>query len=116
MTTQTFNDGFCHIYSVTNKAEPGNKPVNSLEVKESLRYDERTVGISRYWQAMQNDAKVDRVLRMPRRETVSNQDICIPNDGFQYKILQVQYPKDPKPQCMDLSLQRLTTNYKMKEG
>lgn len=109
---QTFNDGVVDIYSVDNIAETGNMPKERLTLKAgSLRYKERTVGMGRYWAAMQAQAKIDMVLRVQRIRNVSVQDIAIPNDGEQYIIKQVQYPEDVYPPVMDLSLERLVQKY-----
>jgi cellobiose phosphorylase len=110
--TQTFNDGVVNIYSVANIADAGKMPEEGITIKVSaLHYEERTVGMSRFYTAMQNQAKVEQMLRVPRIDSVSSQDVAIPNDGNQYKIIQVQYPKDVEPPVMDLSLERLEANY-----
>lgn len=114
--TQSFNDGMAKFYSVSNIASPGNKPKDGLTLKleNPLPYEERTVGMGRYWTAMQAHAKVEQMLRVPRINSVSTQDIAIPNDGQQYKIIQIQYPPDVEPPCMDLSLERVTAKYEIK--
>lgn len=110
--TQSFKDGVVSIYSVGNIAEPGNMPKEGLILKVGLlRYEERTVGMGRFWSAMQNQARIDMVLRAPRIRSVSTQDIAIPNDGKQYEIKQVQYPPDVEPPVMDLSLERIDADY-----
>ena len=57
--TQTYNDGVVKIYETSNTADPGNMPVEGLALKCTLRYDEKIVGINRYYIAMQNDIKID---------------------------------------------------------
>jgi hypothetical protein len=110
--TQTFNDGVASIYSVENIASPGGMPKEALTIKAAnVRYKERTVGMSRFWAAKQTNAKIGRLLRMPKLNSVSTQDVVIPIDGKQYKILQVQYPEDVYPPVMDLSLERLDASY-----
>lgn len=110
--TQTFNDGVLEIYNVDNIAAPGNKPVQGLTKKVGpLRYEERVVGMSRFWTAKQYNAKVQQVLRVPRVSNVDIDDIAMLADGSQYKILQVQYPTDIKPNVMDLSLEKVGVRY-----
>ncbi|HBV85762.1 MAG TPA: hypothetical protein DEF42_03685 [Desulfosporosinus sp.] len=110
--TQTFNDGILNIYSVGNIAQAGNKPKEGLTLKlGNLHYEERTVGMGRFWTAKQAKVKIDRLLRVPRFQNVSSQDIAIPNDGRQYEIKQVQYPPDVYPPAMDLSLERVEADY-----
>ncbi len=112
-TTQTFNDGIVSIYKVQDISEPGNTPINSLLIKHAgLRYEERTVGMGRFWTAAQNNVKIDMIIRVPRLRDVSTQDVAILNiDNKQYEIKQVQYPPDIQPAVMDLSLERLEADY-----
>lgn len=107
---QTFNDGVVKIYAMSNSAAPGKLPVKSLTLKETLRYHERTVGITRYFAAKQANVKIDYVLRVPRLRNVSAQDGAIPNDGQLYNIELVQYPEDD-PHVMDLSLSVIKAAY-----
>lgn len=108
---QTFNDGLVKIYEVTNIAEPPLRPVEGLALKDSFRYKERTVGLQRYYSALQANVKVKYVLRTPRRRNISTQDIAIPNDGNQYRVVQIQYPEDIEPPVMDLTLEELKQAY-----
>lgn len=114
--TQTFNDGVANIYSIENIASPGDMLKEKLKLKvSSLRYKERTVGMKRFWTALQANVKVDMVIRVPctpmRLTAVSTQDIAIPADGKQYKIVQIQKPEDIYPPVMDLSLERVDAAY-----
>jgi len=101
---------------VGNIAPPGGMPKEGLTLKvSSLRYKERTVGMSRYWAAMQANVKIDMVIRVPyvpiKAKAISTQDIAIPIDGEQYRIVQIQKPEDIYPPVMDLSLERLVQKY-----
>lgn len=110
--TQYFNDGVVNIYSVGNIAPPGNMPKEGLTLKVGpLRYKERTVGMGRFWTAMQAQVKIDQVIRVQQLRSISTQDIAIPNDGKQYEIKQIQYPEDVEPPVMDLSLERVEADY-----
>ena len=105
-------DGLVRIYAVANTAAEGNAPVEALTLKACMRYAERTVGIARYYSAMQNNVKIDYVLRCHRLRDVSTQDVAVPTaDGQQYRIVQVQYPEGSEPPMMDLSLERLEADY-----
>lgn len=105
---QTFNDGVCAVYEVKNTALPGRKPVETLEVKAAgLRYEERTVGVTRFYVAKRSEERIDRVLRVPRAGAVSVMDICVPVDGEQYRVRQVQHVMDVAPPSDDLALERL---------
>ncbi|HBV86886.1 MAG TPA: hypothetical protein DEF42_09615 [Desulfosporosinus sp.] len=110
--TQAFNDGVVSIYKVGNISPSGNMPKEGLTFKVGpLRYEERIVGMGRFWSAMQAKARIDMVLRVPQLRGVSSQDIAIPNDGKQYEIKQIQYPPDVDPPVMDLSLERVDAVY-----
>ena len=111
--TQTFNDGIVKIYGTENAAEAGNMPVDGLTLKETLLYDERVVGFGRYYSAMQNNIKVDMVLRCQKRPGVATQDIAVPIDGEQYEIKQVQYPPDVEPPCMDITLEKVKVKHEL---
>lgn len=108
---QSFNDGTVKIYDVTNTAPPGAKPVEGLSLKQTLRYTERTVGLTRYYAALQANVKIQYLLRCQQLRGISTQDIAIPNDGKQYRIIQIQYPEDIDPPVMDLTLERLVQDY-----
>ena len=107
---QTFNDGIVAIYDLTDVAAPGDMPQDGLRQKECLRFHRRTVGIKRYYTAMQAGQQVDAVLRCPYRDSVSAQDIAIV-DGKQYRVTLVQRPEEIAPPVMDLTLTRLEQDY-----
>lgn len=114
--TQQFNDGIVDIYSVGNIAEPGNMPKDGLKQPakaKDLRFEERIVGMSRFWTALQENARIEKLLRVPKLNSVTSHDVAI-LDGKQFKIVQIQYPKDVYPSCMDLSLETLEVAYEIK--
>ena len=108
---QTFNDGVVKIYEVINTAPNGEMPVEGLSLKRTLRYHERTVGLNRFFTALQANVRVNYVLRCPRLRDISTQDIAMPNDGKQYRIFQIQYPEDIDPPVMDMTLEELEAAY-----
>ena len=59
--TQCYNDGLVTIYAVTDSAQPGRLPVEKLECKAVLRYEERRLGIQRYYAGKQVQVEVERV-------------------------------------------------------
>lgn len=112
---QTFNDGVVRIYSVGDIAAPGDMPKQGLTLKDKLRFKRRTVGIKRYYTAMQASQQVDAVIRCPFKGTVSAQDVAV-LDGKQYRVDLVQRPDDISPPIMDLTLSRLEQDYEFEEG
>ena len=108
---QAFNDGVVNIYNTTDASTSGNMPVEAVTLKHTLRYKERTVGFNRFFTVLQHAIKVQYVLRCPLIRGVTTQDVAIPNDGKQYRIVQVQHPEDVDPPVMDLTLEEVTTEY-----
>jgi hypothetical protein len=101
------------FYSVSNIAASGDMPKDglTLTMEKPLPYEERTVGINRYWSAMQVQARIDLVIRTPQIREACVHDVAVTHDGEQYDIKQIQYPPDVEPPSMDLSLERLATKY-----
>lgn len=109
--SQTFNDGVVKICTVTDTASPGRKPVGTLTERQNLHYEEMKLGIKRYYTAMQNNAQVERVIRVPKAGPISNQDVAVTEDGTAYAIEMVQVVEDIYPPCLDLTLKRTTQHY-----
>ncbi len=108
------NDGLVTIYGVQNAASPGKMPKKELERKGQLRFQRRTVGISRHYTALQAGARVDLLLRVPYIGAVSAQDVAVPTiDGKQYRIELIQVPEGEQPPVMDLTLRRLERDYEL---
>lgn len=113
---QAFNDGILTVYSIENTAAPGNMTIERLVKKTGpLRYEERTVGVTRFYTAIQNRERIERVLRVPRTEGISSLDVCIPTDGKQYQIKQLQCPDGAYPSVYDMALERLGVDYEFAE-
>jgi hypothetical protein len=112
--TQTYNDGVLDIYLVGNISQEGNMPVDKLTLKiGKLRYENRRVGMSRFWIAKQATARIDKMVRVPRLR-ISSQDVAL-IDGEQYRIIQTQDQDDVSPISMDLSLERLEVKFEVDE-
>lgn len=101
------------VFAVADTAEPGYKPVEGLTFKAALRYEERRLGIQRYYEGKQNQAQIERVLRVPRVPGVSSQDVAVTEDGKQYRIDLVQATTDVFPESMDLTLLRIEQKYEV---
>lgn len=106
-----FNDGIVRIYRVRNQAEAGGMPRPRPCCLETLRFARRTVGVARYWAAKQEQVQADLLIRCPRRESVSTQDVAVLTDGRQYEIKQIQTPEGICPPVMDLTLERVAEEY-----
>lgn len=111
--TQEMNSGVVKIYSVENSAQPGYQPKPSLTLKLTLRYEEQRLGINRLYMSRQNQAEVEKVIRVPRQDSISNQDVAILESGSQYSIDYTQTVQDVYPPCLDLSLVKVEQNYEV---
>lgn len=114
--TQPFNSGVVKIYALTNIAVPGYAPKMALKEKVTLRYEEMRLGINRYYQAMQNNIQIERVIRCPRWGDVTNQDVAITEDGKQYRIDLIQSVDDVYPACIDVSLTKIEQVFEVAEN
>lgn len=114
--TQPFNSGIVKIYAVANIAAPGYAPKMALKEKVTLRYEEMRLGINRYYQAMQNNIQIERVIRCPRWGDVTNQDVAVTEDGKQYRIDLIQSVDDVYPACIDVSLTKIEQVFEVAEN
>lgn len=114
-TSQPFNSGVVSIFRVTDAGEPGYAPVPRLELRVRLHYEERKLGLIRYYSAKQNQVKVERVLRVPRRPEISPQDVAVTQDGRQYQIELVQMADGVYPPSLDLTLGTVEQVYALPE-
>ena len=114
---QTFNDGVVSIYKVANTAADGDMPKDGIVLKYSkTRFHKRTVGIQRYWTAMQNQVQIDKLLRIPQIGDIYPGYVAIINGDTtkQYTVKQIQEPEDIYPPSYDISLERLEQTYGIK--
>lgn len=110
--TQSYNDGVVTVYAVTDSAQPGYQPVEQLTEKIKLRYEEQRLGLQRYYDAMQNQIQVERVIRVPQAGQVTSQDVAETEDGRRYRIDLVQTVDGVWPPSQDLTLAK----YQQEEG
>ncbi len=106
--SQSFNDGLVHICTVEDVARVGRQPKKSLHPRCTLRYEERSLGIQRYYSAKQANVQISRVIRVPKGPEISTLDAAITHDGRQYSITMVQAVANVYPPCYDLTLSEIT--------
>ena len=103
--SQSYNDGFVKIYSIEDAARPGYQPVEKLTLTAELAYEERSVGIKRYYAAKQAQETVKRVLRVQHIQTPPGpRNKAVTEDGREYRIDLVQKVPDVWPPSDDLTL------------
>ena len=109
--TQAYNDGMVTVFSVSDSAASGRLPTIQTTEKVKLAYQERKLGIKRYYDAKQNQVNVQRVIRVPRPSvSIDNQDVAETEDGSRYRIDLVQIVPDVFPPSLDLTLTVYTQN------
>lgn len=107
--SQAYNDGVVTIYTETDGAAEGYLPAPSLTAAVTLAYQERKLGIKRYYDAKQNQIHAERVIRVPRSSvSITNQEIAETEDGKKYRIDLVQAVPDVWPPSLDLTLTEFT--------
>ncbi len=100
-----FNDGIVKLYSVKNAADEGDTPVEKLVLIRSCRFKCRTVGMTRYYEAMQHQIRLAKMILIPECHVLNVLDVAVLSDGAtQYRIEQVQRRTDTRPFTMQLSL------------
>lgn len=111
----TFDDGILTIYKTENAAEPGAKPVTKLLEKEKYYYGFDTLGISRYYTALQANQQIEAVVNIPGWGDIESWDICALDDGTQFKIVMRQpVINEDGLRITKLSLERIGEKYDIK--
>ncbi len=114
--SQQYNSGVLTVYRVQDGAKPGFAPAPELHRLGTLRYEELRLGLNRYYQAMQNQVQINKVVRVPRGLDISTQDVAVTEDGRQYRIDLVQLADDVCPPSLDLTLAKVEQVYKIGES
>lgn len=104
--------GIAEILRRTSDDPDGNLPSDRKEVIYRSYYGERTIGITRYYTAKQNNVRVDKLIRILRHEPgieILTDDLCRISDHMVYRIVQAQYLRDEESgaDCIDISLERI---------
>ncbi len=104
---EVFGDGILEICEAEERSLKKTKIGN-------VRFGNRTVGVSRYWNASVAGNKADRMVSVPlavwNKTSIGTQDVVLIQKGDiegQYKILQIQPKYDAEPQAVYLTLERL---------
>ena len=111
--TQSYRDGVVRIYTVTDGARPGYQPKPALTLAETLFYEERRVGLQRYYTSKQAQVQVERVIRTQLRPSVNPQCVAVTEDQVQYGIDLAQQITDVYPASMDLTLTKIEQKYEV---
>lgn len=104
-----YDDGILSLYDLRDVAEPGNMPDERLVLVQTAFFGFRVVGYGRYYAALGANQQVDLLVRTPEPlPSVRVGMYCILEDGFQYRVDNVQRVTDDDGlPVTDLSLFRL---------
>lgn len=108
----TFDDGLVTICLTTNMSSAGSLPVLKLSKKFQQYFCYDTLGVQRYYTALQANQRIELVINVPDWPDISVLDIAIMEDNRQYKVQMVQptYDEDGL-KITKLSLERLVEAY-----
>ncbi len=108
----TFDDGILTVYRVENLSKPGQKPTIGLEEKEKFYFNFDTLGVTRYYTAMQAQQQIEAVVNIPGWNEIQGTDICRLENQKQYKIVMIQFMTDENGlKITKLSLERMGEEY-----
>ena len=111
----TFDDGLISILTLESVEEPGDMPKEQYVQKSQHFFGERTVGISRQYQAKSVNEQVDRLVRTWEDRTIQI-GMHAQIDEEQYRIDNVQHLKDEDGlKVTDITLRRLDELYEIDE-
>lgn len=111
----TFDDGILTIYSVENIGEPGMMPVTGLVKKDQYYYGFDTLGINRFYTALQAKQQIECVVNIPGWGNITALDICELENGMQYRIAMRQPSwNEDGLKITKLSLERIDEKYDIK--
>ena len=117
-----FDGGEVKIYKITDISQPGDMPVEGLALQSTCYFEERSIGMTRNYMAMQSNAKVDRLIRIWQDRAVTVDCVCVIFDGskvedyvevgVQYRVAANQHTVNENGlKVTDLTLERLGTLY-----
>lgn len=108
----TFDDGILAIYKVENTAQPGQMPVEGLTEKDRYYYGFDTLGINRFYTALQAQQQIEAVVNVPGWGDIAATDICALDNGDQFRIVMRQPTLDDNGlRITKLSLERINEKY-----
>lgn len=100
----TFDDGILTVYRPQNTAGPGDKPVPGLTFRGRYYYGFASLGVTRYYAAMQAGQDVSAIVTVPGWDDIITNDIVVLDDGRKYRAEMVQ----PETDEFGLRIMRVT--------
>lgn len=100
----TFDDGILSVYRPQNTAGPGDQPQPGHIFKGRYYYGFASLGVTRYYAAMQAGQDVSAVVAVPGWNDIVTNDVIVLDDGRQYWAEMVQ----PETDEFGLRIMRVT--------
>ena len=100
----TYDDGILTVYRPQNTAGPGDKPQPGLTFRGRYYYSISSLGVTRYYAAMQAGQDVSAIVTVPGWDDIMTNDIVVLDDGRQYWAAMVQ----PETDAFGLRITRIT--------
>ena len=100
----TFDDGILTVYRPQNTAGPGDQPQPGYIFKGRYYYGFASLGVTRYYAAMQAGQDVSAIVTVPGWNDIITNDIVILDNGRQYWAEMVQ----PETDEFGLRIMRVT--------
>lgn len=100
----TFDDGILSVYRPENTAGPGDKPQPGYIFKGRYYYGFASLGVTRYYAAMQAGQDVSAVVAVPGWNDIVANDVIVLDDGRKYGAEMVQ----PETDEFGLRIMRVT--------
>lgn len=117
----TFDDGILGVFELTEEKVPGKKPIEGLKIKELFCFGYETLGINRYYTALQAKQEIEAVVSVPgwipikaNRHIAVIADMCgkLHAGCDQFRIVMVQPTTDEYGlRITRLSLERIGEKY-----
>jgi hypothetical protein len=104
---QVMPDGIAVIYSVANSGVAGGSFVADRTAKYNLRYQRRSVGVTRFFSAKSVGESADLVIRVPAAGAITTSDEC-GLGGKLYRINFAQLVEADGVNCYDLTLEEVS--------
>ena len=100
----TFDDGILTVYRPQNTAGPGDQPQPGYIFKGRYYYGFASLGVTRYYAAMQAGQDVSAVVAVPGWNDIVTNDVIVLADGQKYGAKMVQ----PETDEFGLRIMRVT--------
>lgn len=99
-----------------NTAANGQKPVYTLSERASYHFGFDTLGINRYFTALNAKKQIEAVVNIPDWNEIDSRDVIVLEDGRQYRLAMVQPQLDEDGlRITKLSLERINEEYEFAE-